>query len=41
MTSASGEFESSVISYGDQTPSDSSKRLTSFESSVISYGDQT
>lgn len=34
-------FESSVISYGCQTPWQDSPRSTSFESSVISYGYQT
>lgn len=34
-------FESSVISYGCQTPWQDSPRSTSFESSVISYAYQT
>ena len=34
-------FESSVISYGNQTNSNSSKNSDVFESSVISYGNQT
>ena len=35
------QFESSVISYGNQTFSLSFIVYTSFESSVISYGNQT
>ena len=34
-------FESSVISYGNQTGSTRSERGQRFESSVISYGNQT
>ena len=34
-------FESSVISYGNQTTVDGAYPLSSFESSVISYGNQT
>ena len=35
------EFESSVISYGNQTHMNIHTRCESFESSVISYGNQT
>ena len=35
------EFESSVISYGNQTLVLVTHKLPSFESSVISYGNQT
>ena len=34
-------FESSVISYGNQTFKKEKKRQAQFESSVISYGNQT
>ena len=37
----SQSFESSVISYGNQTISPPYIRLPQFESSVISYGNQT
>ena len=35
------KFESSVISYGNQTSSSLSHSSSEFESSVISYGNQT
>ena len=35
---ASSKFESSVISYGNQTTGYISTKSTKFESSVISYG---
>ena len=34
-------FESSVISYGNQTSTTNSRKVQMFESSVISYGNQT
>ena len=34
-------FESSVISYGNQTQAEKSEIQIQFESSVISYGNQT
>ena len=35
------QFESSVISYGNQTITFNELDVTEFESSVISYGNQT
>ena len=35
------QFESSVISYGNQTSAIIFKQVIEFESSVISYGNQT